>query len=125
MAETTDYFFLGRGLADGATAFSAAAGAPSVDGAFWAFLSFWAFLFFFLAKTFSSMRRSVWHAQARRPTLSVGVTGCREHVAPHFPVNALRRFSDESSGRGATVRIGPRPDVGHARVPILEDTDVD
>ena len=64
-----------------------------MDGAFWAFLSFWAFLFFFLAKTFSSMRRSVWHAQARRPTLSVGVTGCREHVAPHFPVNALRRFS--------------------------------
>jgi hypothetical protein len=32
-----------------------------------------AFLSFFLAITFSSMRRSVWHARARRPSLSVGV----------------------------------------------------
>jgi hypothetical protein len=59
VAETTDYFFLGRGLADGATAVAAAAGEACAGCVFWAFLSFCAFLSFFLAMTFSSMRRSV------------------------------------------------------------------
>lgn len=64
---------------DGATAVSAAAGVRLTDWAFlsfwafWAFLSFCACLFFFLAMTFSSSRRSVWHAQACRSSLSVGV----------------------------------------------------
>jgi hypothetical protein len=50
VTETTDYFFLGRGLADGATAVSAAAGAPCADCVFWDFLSF------FLAMTFCGGR---------------------------------------------------------------------
>jgi hypothetical protein len=53
VADATDYFFLARGLADGATVVGAAVGAPCADCAFWDFLSFCAFLSFFLAMTFS------------------------------------------------------------------------